>query len=307
MPSLLSAIVPILAALVVGFLVGRVLPSTVRAVFVRLITPLVWLLLFSIGHQFGDVLSRASGVRQVISLALLFACLTTAVPWLLIVVVNLASSGWGRPRTATAFGITTMLKPIRECAIALLAVGAGALASMLSLPHWLMSLPMPTTDQLLYFLIVLVGLDIVGITVDRPSLSARTLWIPVAVVAGSLMGGVLAAAIGGQPLSIALALSSGFGWFTLSGALVASYVGHMYGTVALLTDLFRELLAIVLLYSLGARFSHPCIGASGATALDSTLPIIKQTCKPVEIPTAMVSGLVLTLLAPFMITLFLMH
>jgi len=51
----------------------------------------------------------------------------------------------------------------------------------------------------------------------------------------------------------------------------------------------------------------PLVGlaAAGATAMDSSLPIIKQACSPSVIPMAMVSGFLLTLLAPFMMSLFL--
>ncbi|AJK45198.1 lysine exporter LysO family protein [Burkholderia plantarii] len=308
MQALLTAVVPIFIALLAGMLIGRMLPGALRASLTRLITPLVWLLLVSIGHRFGDVLGRGAGVRGVVGLALLFAVLTTLVPWLLIAV----ASRLRRPRARHAQGtgalnLATLLKPLRECAIALGAVAIGAATSLVALPAWLAQLPMPSTDQLLYTLIGFVGMDMLAVRLSRANLSPKVLAIPAIVIAGSLAGGALAARLGDQPLPVALALSSGFGWFSLSGALVASRLGDLYGTVALLTDLFRELLAVVLLYSLGARFSSPCIGASGATALDSTLPIIKQTCEPHDIPTAMISGLILSLAAPFLISLFLMH
>jgi uncharacterized membrane protein YbjE (DUF340 family) len=75
-----------------------------------------------------------------------------------------------------------------------------------------------------------------------------------------------------------LALSSGFGWVTLSSILVSSKLGSNYGAIAMLTDLFRELMAISMLYLLGARFSREAIGICGATALDATLPLIRQKC-----------------------------
>ncbi|MBO9706153.1 MAG: LysO family transporter, partial [Arthrobacter sp.] len=52
----------------------------------------------------------------------------------------------------------------------------------------------------------------------------------------------------------------------------------------------------------GSSHPHAGIGSAGATALDSTLPIIKQACSPEAVPTAMVSGLILTVLAPIAIT-----
>jgi len=82
-------------------------------------------------------------------------------------------------------------------------------------------------------------------------------------------------------------------------------LGKAYGTMALSIDLLRELLAFVVLYALGRWWPLVGLAAAGATAMDSSLPIIKQVCSPSVIPMAMVSGFLLTLLAPFMMSLFL--
>jgi hypothetical protein len=107
------------------------------------------------------------------------------------------------------------------------------------------------------------------------------------------------------PLKAGLALSSGYGWFSLSSVMVAEALGKAYGTMALSIDLLRELLAFVILYALGRWWPLVGLAAAGATAMDSSLPIIKQACSPSVIPMAMVSGFLLTLLAPFMMSLFL--
>ena len=266
----------------------------------------MWLLLLSIGYQFGDVLGRATEVTHAVAVALLLATLTTIFPWLFIALAHRLDETTPRFSSPGGGTFNAVLKPLKECTIALLMVATGVLLSFVEIPAHLSNMPLPSTDQLLYALIWLVGVDLVGLSVNSKWLSLRVLSIPVLVILGSLTGGAIASAVGGPSLAVALGLSSGFGWFTLSGVLVAGYLGNTYGTIALLTDLFRELLAIVLLYSPGARFSESCIGASGATALDSTLPIIKQTCRAADIPTALVSGLILTLIAPFLITLFLM-
>ncbi|MFL9874514.1 LysO family transporter [Paraburkholderia megapolitana] len=306
MQTLAMAVLPILLALVAGYITGRFINSRIRNSLIRLITPLVWLLLLSIGYQFGDVLGRATEVTHAVAVALLLATLTTIFPWLFIALAHRLDETTPRFSSPGGGTFNAVLKPLKECTIALLMVATGVLLSFVEIPAHLSNMPLPSTDQLLYALIWLIGVDLVGLSVNSKWLSLRVLSIPVLVILGSLTGGAIASAVGGPSLAVALGLSSGFGWFTLSGVLVAGYLGNTYGTIALLTDLFRELLAIVLLYSPGARFSESCIGASGATALDSTLPIIKQTCRAADIPTALVSGLILTLIAPFLITLFLM-
>ncbi|WP_235801967.1 lysine exporter LysO family protein [Halopseudomonas pelagia] len=140
---------------------------------------------------------------------------------------------------------------------------------------------------------------------DARWFSRSTLAVPAFVVVGSLLGAMVASWITGESLKTSFALSSGFGWFTLSSVLIGDTLGQTYGTMALMTDLFRELLAIVLLYAIGRHDPQVSIGSAGATALDSTLPIIKQACSPDAVPMALVSGFLLTILAPVFITFFL--
>lgn len=314
-----GTIVPILLCLAVGYAAGHFLPTAPRKQLGRLLGPLVWLLLLTVGREFGSVLRQASQLGHAAFVALWMASLTTLVPWALIVTVHRrrsrassqtlsSSSAGGSDSASSAPGslMQTLLSPLKECAIALSMVAVGVLLSLVSggadgSGYW------PSTTALLYLLVALVGIDLVGVKIDSAWLSMRTLTIPLLVVIGSWVGGILVSMIAQQPIRTALALSSGFGWFTLSAVLIGQHLGHEYGTIALLTDLFRELLAIVLLYGLGARHSLACIGAGGATSLDSTLPIIKRTCNAIDVPVALVSGLTLSLLAPFLMTLFLTH
>jgi uncharacterized membrane protein YbjE (DUF340 family) len=165
----------------------------------------------------------------------------------------------------------------------------------------------PSSNTLLYGLIFVVGTELAYLRIARQHWSHHIVTVPLLTVLGSLAGGALTFFALGQSLSLpnALALSSGFGWFTLSGVLIGKHAGQAVGTVALLTDLFRELLAIVLIFASGRRFSRASIGASGATALDSTLPFIKQSCSNEDIPLALISGLALSLAAPVLISFFL--
>ncbi|MGH8404058.1 MAG: LysO family transporter, partial [Pseudomonas sp.] len=90
-----------------------------------------------------------------------------------------------------------------------------------------------------------------------------------------------------------------------SSVLVGGLSGEVHGATALLADLGRDLIAIALLYLVGGFHPKVGIAAAGATALDSTLPIVRQTCHCDTLPTALMSGLILTVLAPFFITFFL--
>lgn len=301
METVFYATAPIIIALLIGYLVGKNSPQKISRCAGKLIGPLVWLLLVSIGVEFAQVFKDPATAGKSIYLASIFAILSTFSSCLLIYLYFYKYTRQAGCSGA-AKGLATLVAPLKECALAFSMVVIGVLLSCSPLADKHIFADIPVTDILLYALVFFVGIDIVGVKISSAWRSFKVIVIPLLVIAGSLLGGLLASFIAHESINTSLALASGFGWFTLSGVLVSSKLGAVYGTVALLTDLFRELLAILLLYLFGHRFSRECIGAGAATTLDTTLPIIRQKCSSDNIPTALVSGLILTLLAPVLIT-----
>ena len=89
----------------------------------------------------------------------------------------------------------------------------------------------------------------------------------------------------------------------MSGVVVTELRNAELGSIALMNDLFREIFAILLMYCMGWRYPRSAISAAGATAMDVTLPMVKQACGHDFIPHAMVSGFILSLLAPIMVSI----
>jgi len=302
---------PILIALACGYFVEKSLPPRLKKRIAQIITPLVWSLLVSIGYEFGEVLVSVTAIGTAVTTALAFSISTTAISWLLIAfllprshVDRIALDGIGPTHNQLA---ASRFQPLKECIIALAMVAAGVtLHAYFPQARQAISL-IPSSNTLLYGLIFVVGTELAYLRIARQHWSHHIVTVPLLTVLGSLAGGALTFYALGQSLSLsnALALSSGFGWFTLSSVLIGKHAGQALGTIALLTDLFRELLAIVLIFATGRRFSYASIGASGATALDSTLPFIKQSCRTEDIPLALISGLALSLTAPVLISFFL--
>ena len=125
------------------------------------------------------------------------------------------------------------------------------------------------------------------------------------VMFGSMLAGVLLSFITGERLAVALALSTGFGWFSLSGALAGQHLGDAYGSLALLNDLMRELIGLTVVFILGRNFANSSVGVCGATAMDTTMPFVRKACHYEYVPTAIISGLILTIAAPFFMLFFL--
>lgn len=298
--TIIQSILPIIVSLIAGYGLGKLLPQRANTLLIRLIGPLVWLLLFLIGSEFGEVISTAESAGRVLGTSLSFAVLATVIPGALIFATRPRSLRKATGRQG--FRWTHLWHPLRECvvAVAMVALGCGFHLANKALFDGGVSLP--TSSTFLLVLIVLVGVDLAETKLGSQWFTWRNLSIPVLVVAGSILAGLIASLATGESLRTSLALTSGYGWFSLSSVLVGDELGQTYGTMALMIDLARELLAIVILYALGSSHPHAGIGSAGATALDSTLPIIKQACSPEAVPTAMVSGLILTVLAPIAIT-----
>lgn len=307
----LISVLPILIALTVGYLSSKfLLPGKLVSRLISLISPLVWALLFLIGAEFGEVVSSLDAVGYVLKISSLIAIATTVLPCMLLlgltILTGKKNAGWAQNAPAR-FDMHAAAAPLKECFIALLMVALGVLFN-LARAHaetTIGRLWLPSSNGMLMVLITLVGLDLSNIKIGRNWISWNVLSVPIAVVVGSILGAYAVYFVTGEDIRLLLALSTGFGWFTLSSVLIGGLSGDIHGATALLADLGRELLAIILLYLAGGYQPKVGIAAAGATALDSTLPIVRQTCHSDTLPIALMSGFILTVLAPFFITFFL--
>ncbi|ALM74396.1 lysine exporter LysO family protein [Thermococcus barophilus] len=162
-------------------------------------------------------------------------------------------------------------------------------------------------EIMLYALIFIIGVDLGksrGLKEIR-ELGKIALILPLATVVGSLLGGLLASFLLNVPVKWALAISAGFGWYSLTGPLLAQY-SPVYGVVGFLANLTREILTI-LFYPVAIRKipKELAVSMGGATTMDSTLPVIVKFGGSEITVIAFVHGFILTAIAPFLIPLIL--
>jgi uncharacterized membrane protein YbjE (DUF340 family) len=183
---------------------------------------------------------------------------------------------------------------------------AGILVGILALvPQGFLELdPMVYSLNALLFL---VGVEIGGNTrvwqVVR-SQNAKILLVPLSAVLGTLVGVALFSVfVPGVGFRQSLAVGSGFGYYTLASVLIAQIGGKTLGVVALLSNIMREM-ATLLTAPLLARYFGVLapIVSGGATSMDTTLPIITRSVGTDFAVISVVNGVVLTLLAPLLIT-----
>lgn len=164
-----------------------------------------------------------------------------------------------------------------------------------------------TTSTLLYFLIFFIGIKLStsGIKIGKIFLNKKNAYMTFLTIVSSYAGAAFVSLFIQLPLTQTLAISSGFGWYTLSGILFTKMDNALLGSVAFLCDLFREVIALLLIPTL-SRIGNAniAIGVAGATAMDVTLPVIEKHCGVSYVPVALLSGGVITILVPFLIPFF---
>jgi uncharacterized membrane protein YbjE (DUF340 family) len=163
------------------------------------------------------------------------------------------------------------------------------------------------TGWVLNALLFMIGVQFAqsGLSLRSAFLRADTLIVPLATVVGSLAGGLLVAVLFDLSAGKGLALSAGFGWYSLSGVLISDMGDAMLGSAAFLANMIREALALVLIPVLAVtKRPYTAIGVGGATAMDVTLPLIEQCIGPDAVPVSFTSGAVLSMLVPVLVPLF---
>ncbi|MEZ8054898.1 lysine exporter LysO family protein [Vibrio atlanticus] len=191
-----------------------------------------------------------------------------------------------------------------ESAKLILVVGSGLIAGLV-LPiglNWVDT----ASEWILFVLLFFIGIQLrnSGLTLRQILLNKHGMVIAIAIIATSMLGGIIAAYILDIPLFKALAMSSGFGWYSLAGILMGDAFGPVYGGASFMLELLRESVALVLIPVLIRSYPCTSIGYAGATAMDFTLPVIQTTGGVRCVPVAIVSGFILSLLVPILMLFF---
>lgn len=160
----------------------------------------------------------------------------------------------------------------------------------------------------LSLLLFLVGIDLgqnIHIFKELKKHGSFLLLIPFSIIAGSSLGGLVTGWIFNIPLNISLSISSGFGWYSLSGVLLKQLVNAEIGAIAFLTNVLRELLAVISIPFIAKYLnSYSTIAPAGATSMDTTLPIISKYSGSEIVVIAFFNGALLSTLVPILVSFF---
>jgi uncharacterized membrane protein YbjE (DUF340 family) len=163
------------------------------------------------------------------------------------------------------------------------------------------------SSYVLYVLMFVVG---IGIGSDKEALAVlgkvnlKILLVPLLVIIGSIGGAAILGLVYPKlnPTE-SMAVGAGFGYYSLSSILISELYSASLGTVALLSNVFRELITLLFAPLMVKGFGKLApVASGGATAMDTTLPIITRSSGSEYGLIAIFSGVVLTILVPFIVT-----
>ena len=140
------------------------------------------------------------------------------------------------------------------------------------------------------------------------SLNPRLALLPVATILGSFAGSLVAwLFLQYRGVTDCMAVGSGFAYYSISSIFITQYRGAELGTVALLANIYREILTLLIAPLLAKVFGPLApISSGGATTMDTTLPIISQTCGQQCVVVSLFHGFVVDFSVPFLVTMWCM-
>lgn len=127
--------------------------------------------------------------------------------------------------------------------------------------------------------------------------------VPLAILAGSLIGGITMAVLSSMDGARTAAIGGGVGYYSLTAAMVTQKAGPELGLTAFLANFFREVLTFFLTPFLARLSKWAPIALGGATTMDTTLAVMKRCLGEEQALLAFISGAVLTVAVPLMLML----
>lgn len=124
------------------------------------------------------------------------------------------------------------------------------------------------------------------------------------VILSCALGGIFFAYCFSLPWNQGLVMASGYGFYSLSGILVKTEYGALYGNITLLNDILREVLSMIFIPMIMRRFKYAALGVAGATSMDFTLPMLTKSGSFVVVAPAIVQGFLLSLIMPILVLFF---
>lgn len=159
---------------------------------------------------------------------------------------------------------------------------------------------------ILPILLLSVGMSLGSVNIlNLIGKNRKYLLLPLFSLIGSIVFSFVYALLMKNGIKETVLAGSAMGFYSLPAIMVSTQVGVVAGTLLLITNMIREALTILLAPLISKIFGkYSIIAVGGATTMDVSLAIIKEVGGAELVPIAILNGLVLTLVVPFITSLF---
>ena len=156
-------------------------------------------------------------------------------------------------------------------------------------------------------LLALVGFNLGlsgGILENLKNAGLRVILFPLAAITGSLAGGAVYGMLSTLSVGEGVAISAGFGWYTLAPSMITE-AGHMVaGAVSFLHNVIREVLGIIMIPAIAGKIGClEAVAVPGVAATDICIPIVKKACGEDIIPYSFATGMLMCVAVPVIVPL----
>lgn len=186
-----------------------------------------------------------------------------------------------------------------------LSVILGTITGYFFLPEAMASNMGIIIDIGLMILLFFVGIDIgkqKNILEKVKKMGIKVLLVPAAIIVGSVVGGMFAGYILKMPLNEGGAIGSGLGWYSLSSTMLLADGYVELSALAFLSNVFREVLGLISIPLIAKHLGKlETVAISGATAMDTSLPIISKYTDAETTIIAFVTGVICTASVPIIL------
>lgn len=156
-------------------------------------------------------------------------------------------------------------------------------------------------------LLFFVGIDIgknKDVLKQIKEIGVKAISTPILVALGSIVGAIFCGILFDYNINESAAIGAGFGWYSLSAIIIAPYSSEL-SALSFMTNVSREILAIISIPFVAKYIGYnEAVAPAGATAMDTTLPIISKATDGKTAIIAFVTGLILSILVPILVPIF---
>ena len=132
----------------------------------------------------------------------------------------------------------------------------------------------------------------------------KALLIPVAAVAGSLIMGALYGLVSPLTVGEGIAISAGFGWYTMAPGLMVEAGFIVSGAISFMHNVIRETLGIIIIPLVAKKIGYlEAVSIPGVAAMDVCMPIVERSCRAETVVYSFCTGAFMCLFVPTVVPL----